>query len=117
MRMALKHAQLPPSKVEYVNAHGTSTPIGDRVENAAIKTLILGLEGKQKASEINISSTKGAIGHLLGGAGAVEAIFSILTIDKVRYHMLNAEQGSPDSNSSGANLPFCMTIECFTPDD
>ncbi|PLN77407.1 3-oxoacyl-synth [Aspergillus taichungensis] len=80
MKKALKNAQLPPSAVDYVNAHATSTVVGDAAENAAIKTLLLGPGGKQRAAEVNISSTKGAVGHLLGGAGAIEAVFSILAI-------------------------------------
>ncbi|EFE29279.1 uncharacterized protein ARB_03850 [Trichophyton benhamiae CBS 112371] len=85
MKRALKNAGVPPSKIDYINAHGTSTPIGDAAENLAIKSLFLGSEGKAKASEINVSSTKGAIGHMLGGAGAIEAAFSILAIDQVQY--------------------------------
>ena len=80
MRYALEHASLPPSKVDYINSHATSTPLGDLAENRAIKKLMLGEDGKEKASEVNVSSTKGATGHLLGGAGAVEALFSILAI-------------------------------------
>lgn len=83
MKKALKQAQIKPSSVDYVNAHATSTVVGDAAENAAIKALLLGPEGKEKASEINTSSTKGAIGHLLGGAGAVEALFSVLAIRDV----------------------------------
>lgn len=83
MKKALKQARLPPGAVDYVNAHATSTVIGDAAENAAIKTLLLGPEGRQKAADLNVSSTKGAIGHLLGGAGAVEAVFSILAIHEV----------------------------------
>lgn len=85
MKKALKQAQLPPSAVDYVNAHATSTRIGDAAENAAIKTLLLGQEGRQKPADVNISSTKGAIGHLLGGSGAIEALFSILAIKNVSY--------------------------------
>ncbi|OJD25248.1 beta-ketoacyl-acyl-carrier-protein synthase II [Blastomyces percursus] len=80
MKRALRSAQVPPSTVDYINAHGTSTVIGDAAENFAIKTLLLGSEGKQKAADINVSSTKGAMGHLLGGAGAIEAVFSVLAI-------------------------------------
>lgn len=83
MKKALKHAQLRPAAVDYVNAHATSTVIGDAAENAAIKSLLLGPDGMQKAAEVNVSSTKGAIGHLLGGSGAVEALFSVLAIQEV----------------------------------
>lgn len=83
MKKALKNARLPPSAVDYVNAHATSTVVGDAAENAAIKTLLLGPGGKQRAAEVNISSTKGAVGHLLGGAGAIEAVFSVLAIHEV----------------------------------
>lgn len=83
MRKALKNAQLPPSAVDYVNAHATSTVVGDAAENAAIKTLLLSPGGKEKAADVNISSTKGAVGHLLGGAGAIEALFTILAIHEV----------------------------------
>ncbi|KAI4188720.1 MAG: hypothetical protein L6R41_001959 [Letrouitia leprolyta] len=91
MRLALKNASLKPSQVDYINAHATSTPLGDIAENRAIKTLMLGdHEGKKKAGEINVSSTKGAVGHLLGAAGAVEALFSILTIrDNIMPPTLN----------------------------
>ena len=83
MKRALKQAQLPPSAVDYVNAHATSTQVGDAAENAAIKTLLLGPEGKQAPADVNVSSTKGAVGHLLGGSGAIEALFSILAIKEV----------------------------------
>jgi len=85
MKRALKHAQISPSAVDYVNAHATSTPLGDAAENLAIKTLLLGEMGKMKSAEVNVSSTKGAIGHLLGAAGAIEAVFSILAIYEVRH--------------------------------
>ncbi len=84
MKKALKNAKLPPSAIDYINAHATSTPLGDAAENAAIKALMLGSEGKEKAAQINASSTKGAVGHLMGAAGAIEAVFSILAIHEVR---------------------------------
>lgn len=83
MKKALKNAKLPSSSVDYVNAHATSTVVGDTAENAAIKSLLLGPGGKQNTKDVNISSTKGAIGHLLGGAGAIEAVFTILAVHEV----------------------------------
>ena len=80
MRLALKNASIAPAKMDYINAHATSTALGDLAENRAIKRLMLGEHGKTKASEVNVSSTKGAVGHLLGAAGAAEALFSILAI-------------------------------------
>ena len=83
MRHALRHACIKPSAVDYVNAHATSTPLGDAAENRAIKELLLGEDGKGAASGINVSSTKGAIGHLLGAAGSVETIFTVLAMHHV----------------------------------
>jgi 3-oxoacyl-[acyl-carrier-protein] synthase II len=76
MRAALKRAEINPEEVDYINAHGTSTPVGDGIECTAVKRLFANaLDG------ISMSSTKSAIGHLLGAAGAVEAIYSIKTIE------------------------------------
>jgi len=74
MRNALADAQMAPDDVDYINAHGTSTPLGDVAETKAIKT-VFGADTK-----VMISSSKSMIGHLLGAAGAVEAIFSILSV-------------------------------------
>ena len=75
MAMALKSAGIEPAEVDYINAHGTSTDYNDLYETMAIKTVF-----KEHARKLAISSTKSMIGHLLGGAGGVEAIFTILTI-------------------------------------
>jgi len=85
MKRALKHASIKPRDVDYVNAHATGTAIGDAAEACAIRSIMLGDEGYLKDSQVTVSSTKGSIGHLLGAAGAVEAIFSILAIVDVSF--------------------------------
>lgn len=81
MAMALRTGAIDKAEVDYINAHATSTPLGDIAESRAITRLL----DDRHPSQINVSSTKGATGHLLGGAGAVEAIFTVLAI---RHGML-----------------------------
>ena len=91
MRNALRSARLPPDSIDYINAHGTSTPLGDEIELGAVKRLF-----GDHAYRLSMSSTKSAIGHLLGAAGSVEAIFSILALrDSVVPPTLNLENPSP----------------------
>jgi len=75
MQAALKRAGITPSELDYINAHGTSTPVGDEIELRALERLV-----GDAAGTISMSSTKSATGHLLGAAGAIEAIFSVLAI-------------------------------------
>jgi len=91
MAMALRKAGLNPSDIDYINAHGTSTPMGDELELGAVRRLF-----GAAIANVSMSSTKSAIGHLLGGAGAVESIFCALAIrDQVAPPTLNLDNPSP----------------------
>jgi 3-oxoacyl-[acyl-carrier-protein] synthase II len=90
MKIALARASLTAADIDYVNAHGTSTPLGDEIELQAVERLFGNAAGK-----ISMSSTKSSIGHLLGAAGAVEAIFSILAIrDQIVPPTINLDNPS-----------------------
>ncbi len=90
MRAAMRHAQKAPEDIDYINAHGTSTPLGDEIELGAVKRLF-----GEAAYKLSMSSTKSAIGHLLGAAGSVEALFSILAVrDGIVPPTLNLENPS-----------------------
>jgi 3-oxoacyl-[acyl-carrier-protein] synthase II len=93
MQAALKRAGVQPSEIDYINAHGTSTPLGDEIELGAVTRLVGNAAGR-----ITMSSTKSAIGHLLGAAGSVEAIFSLLAIrDQIAPPTLNLEDPSVET--------------------
>jgi len=90
MRAALRRAGISPEQIDYINAHGTSTPLGDEIELKAVEALVGSAAGR-----ISMSSTKSSIGHLLGAAGAVEAIFCILAMrDQVVPPTINLDNPS-----------------------
>ena len=92
MQNALRNGKITSNDIQYINAHGTSTPAGDIAETIAVKTVF-----KSNAKKIAISSTKSMIGHLLGAAGGVEAIFSVLAIrDQIAPPTINLENQDPE---------------------
>ena len=92
MQNALRNGKITSHDIQYINAHGTSTPAGDIAETIAVKTVFEG-----NAKKIAISSTKSMIGHLLGAAGGVEAIFSVLAIrDQIAPPTINLENQDPE---------------------
>ncbi len=89
---------MTPADIDYVNAHGTSTPMGDELELGAVRRLF-----GDEIGRISMSSTKSAIGHLLGGAGAVESIFCILALrDQIAPPTLNLD--NPSEGCAGVDL-------------
>ena len=95
MNAALRESKLKPNDIDYINAHGTSTPLGDMIELKAVKRLF-----KSNLNHLSISSTKSSTGHLLGAAGAVEAIFSILAIQNQEVpptiNLINPDEGTSE---------------------
>jgi 3-oxoacyl-[acyl-carrier-protein] synthase II len=93
MRAAIGHAGVEPADIDYINAHGTSTPLGDEIELGAVERLF-----GQAAGKTAMSSTKSSIGHLLGAAGAVEAAFSILALrDQIAPPTINLDNPSVET--------------------
>ncbi len=93
MRAAIGRAGLEPADIDYINAHGTSTPLGDEIELRAVERLF-----GQAAGRTTMSSTKSAIGHLLGAAGAVESVFTVLALrDQIAPPTINLENPSVDT--------------------
>jgi 3-oxoacyl-[acyl-carrier-protein] synthase II len=93
MKAAIKNAGISAAEIDYINAHGTSTPVGDEIELAAVHRLV-----GNAAARMCMSSTKSSIGHLLGAAGAVEAIFSILAMrDGVAPPTINLDNPSVET--------------------
>jgi 3-oxoacyl-[acyl-carrier-protein] synthase II len=93
MTAALKRAGLQAHEIDYVNAHGTSTPLGDEIELRAVERLM-----GNRTAELTMSSTKSSVGHLLGAAGAIEAIFSILAIrDNIAPPTINLDNPSVET--------------------
>jgi 3-oxoacyl-[acyl-carrier-protein] synthase II len=109
MQNALRNADIKPEQVGYINAHGTSTPLGDRAETQAIKTTF-----SSHAYKLAVSSTKSMTGHLLGAAGGVEAIYTVLAL----YHQLvpptiNLENPDPDCDLDyvpGSARPMSLEV-------
>ncbi len=92
MNAALKDAKLAPADIDYINAHGTSTPLNDRCETLAIKTVF-----NSEANRLAISSTKSMTGHMLGAAGGIEAVFTALSVrDQIAPPTINLDEASPE---------------------
>ena len=108
MKAAIGHAGIDPSQIDYINAHGTSTPLGDEIELGAVERMLGNAAGKA-----TMSSTKSSIGHLLGAAGAVEAIFTVLALrDQIAPPTINLDNPSVETPIDlVANKAKPMSIE------
>lgn len=111
MRNALKDANLESSVVDYINAHGTSTPLGDVAETKALKRLL-----GERAGKVAVNSTKSMTGHLLGAAGGAEAVFTALAIrDQVSPPTINLRTPDPDCDldyvpNTARRMPICVAL-------
>jgi 3-oxoacyl-[acyl-carrier-protein] synthase II len=113
MQKAIEAAGLEPSHIHYINAHGTSTPLGDRVETLAIKAVF----GETRAKKLPVSSTKGATGHMMGAGGVTELITCLLSIrDNILPPTLNYEESDPEcdldyvpNQARAANVVIAMS--------
>lgn len=110
MQRASKNARINPGQIDYINAHATSTPVGDVAETKAIRRLMLGENGVEKESDVTVSSTKGALGHLLGAAGAVEALFSVLAISEVGHSPRNRAIGRSNIDNLQNIVPPTLNL-------
>jgi len=108
MKAAIGHAGISPSQIDYINAHGTSTPLGDEIELGAVERMLGNAAGKA-----TMSSTKSSIGHLLGAAGAVEAAFTVLALrDQIAPPTINLDNPSVETPIDlVANKAKPMSIE------
>ena len=105
--MALNNAKIDSSAIDYINAHGTSTPLGDEIEFNAVKKLF-----ELDLGKIHMSSTKSSTGHLLGASGAIEAIFSILSIkENILPPTLNLDNISDGCNEINLIPHTCIEKE------
>jgi 3-oxoacyl-[acyl-carrier-protein] synthase II len=102
MQMALRNAGVDPEQVDYINAHGTSTPLGDANESNAIKLAL----GERAARKTVVSSTKSMTGHLLGGAGGIESVFTALAV----HHQVSPPTINIFKQDPACDLDFCANV-------
>jgi len=111
MKLALRDARLSPKRVDYVNAHGTSTPLGDRAETIALKQVF-----RERALDVTVSSTKSQLGHMLGASGAVEFIITAMSAYQgVAPPTINLEEPDPECDldytpHNARAIPICYAM-------
>jgi len=102
MQIAMRHAKVAADQIDYINAHGTSTPLGDLNETNAVKLAL----GESAARKLVISSTKSMTGHLLGGAGGIELVFTTLAL----HHQVVPPTINLDEAGEGCDLDYCANV-------